>query len=167
MEGRKEEARVGGHPKVTPTDAGADKVPQMFTQSADYKQIFEPTLNPGEELQGVCIGSTSGFMSSKMVAVGVTSDRMIIQEVTRRMQAKGDPEAYSGADIESTSLGGAAGLSGGVQGAIINKVAQGIKVKTTAGKTIKLKITRGGIGGQEQGQGLEALVTWLQTNANS
>ena len=46
--------------------------------------VVESLLEPGETLEGMCVGSRQGFMSGKFVVIAATDRRLIVQESDRK-----------------------------------------------------------------------------------
>jgi hypothetical protein len=134
------------------------------------RPVLEPLLEDGEALEGMCVGSQSGFMSSKFVVIGVTPTRLIVQETDRKQQPKGEPTIVDVGDLAgSRESGFGVNL---VTSSIMEKSTIKVAVKTASGKKLKLMIGRGGegmlgnlMGGPTQGEGVSALQAWLQRNA--
>ena len=130
--------------------------------------IIEPLLEPGETLAGVCVGSRASLISGKFVTIGVTDRRLIIQETTRKQEPKGEPLSLTPAEIAKAKVGGAGGWGGDPQSAIMNKTSLTIKIKTTAGESVKLMVGKATgpltklMGGETQAQGVKAVTEWLE-----
>ncbi len=130
--------------------------------------VVEGLLEPGEALEGICVGSQSGFMSSKFVVIAVTDRRLIVQETDRKQRPKGEPVS-----VKPEELAGASGgrFSGDGTAGIMNATSQKLTVKTTDGQKLKLMMAKGGgplgglMGGETQQQGVQALNAWLERNS--
>ena len=134
------------------------------------RPVLETLLEDGETLEGMCVGSQSGFMSSKFVVIGVTAQRLIVQETDRKQRAKGEPTIVAANELAgSRESGFGVNL---VTSSIMEKSTIKLAVKTASGDKLKLMIGRGGegmlgglMGGPIQAQGVEALQAWLARNA--
>jgi hypothetical protein len=117
----------------------------------------------------MCVGSQSGFMSSKFVVIGVTPNRLIVQETDRKQQPKGEPTIVGAGDLAGSRTGGFG--AGDLQSSIMNKTSIKLTVKTASGQKLKLMMAKGGgmlgglMGGPTQEEGVKALQAWLERNA--
>jgi hypothetical protein len=134
------------------------------------RPVLDPLLEDGETLEGMCVGSQSGFMSSKFVVIGITPTRLIVQQTDRKQRPKGEPTI-----VDATELAGSRESGFGVNlvtSSIMEKTSIKLSVKTASGDRLKLMIGRGGdgmlgnlMGGPTQEEGVGALQAWLQRNA--
>ena len=130
--------------------------------------VVEALLESGETVEGMCVGSQSGFMSSKFVVIAVTDRRLIVQETDRKQRPKGEPVSVRPEDLAGATSGrfGGEGTAG-----IMNATSQKLTVKTTSGEKLKLMMAKGGgplgglMGGETQEQGVQALNAWLERNS--
>ncbi len=135
--------------------------------------VIEAILEPGETLEGMCVGSQSGFMSSKFVVIAATDKRLIVQETSRKQEPKGEPISVPAAQVAGSSIGGGGGWGGDLTSSIMNKTSLTIKVKTASGEKLKLMVARGGgplgglMGGPTQENGVRAVSDWLARNSPS
>jgi hypothetical protein len=135
--------------------------------------VIEAVIEPGETLEGMCVGSQAGLISGKFVVIAVTDKRLIVQETSRKQEPKGDPVSIPAADVARSSVGGAGGWGGDLQSSIMNKTSLTIKVKTASGQKLKLMVARGGgplgglMGGPTQENGVRAVSDWLARNSPS
>ena len=136
------------------------------------RPALEPSLEDGEALVGMCVGSQSGFMSSKFVVIGVTGRRLIVQETDRKQRPKGEPTIVAAADLAGARESGF-GVNL-VTSSIMEKTSIKLTIKTASGEKLKLMIGRGGdgmlgslMGGPTQAEGVDALQAWLERNAPS
>ena len=139
---------------------------------ADIKEKIGPVvdalLEPGETLEGMCVGSQSGFMSSKFVVIAATDRRLIVQETDRKQRPKGEPVSITPDQLAGASSGRFMGE--GTAG-IMNATSQKLTVKTSDGQKLKLMMAKGGgplgglMGGETQEQGVRALNAWLERNS--
>jgi hypothetical protein len=131
--------------------------------------VVEALLEPGETLEGMCFGSRSGFMSSKLAIIAVTDRRLIVQETDRKQRPKGEPTSVPADQVAGFSTGGFG--AGDVQSSIMNATSTKITVKTASGEKVKLMMAKGGgplgrlMGGETQERGVQALHAWLQRNS--
>jgi hypothetical protein len=130
--------------------------------------VLEPLLD-GETLEGMCVGSQSGFMSSKFVVIGVTATRLIVQQTDRKQNPKGEPTIVAAGDLAGSRRGGFG--AGDLQSSIMNATSIKLTVKTASGEKLKLMMGKGGgmlgnlMGGPTQQEGIKALQAWLERNA--
>ena len=135
------------------------------------RPVLAPLLEDGEALEGMCVGSQSGFLSSKFVVIGVTARRLIVQETDRKQRPKGVPTIVDAADFAGSKESGFG--TNPVTSSIMEKTSIKLTLKTAAGEKLKLMMAKGGgplgglMGGPTQEQGVEALQAWLQRNAPS
>jgi hypothetical protein len=135
------------------------------------RPAIEPLLEPGEELRGVCVGGESGMFRGRQVAIGTTDRRLIVQGLSRRFAADGDPLLLTPDRIAEVSVDGAGGGWIEVGPAILDATAVTLRLRTVDGEKLKINMMKatgplGGLGGGEaQRQGLEALATWFRENA--
>jgi hypothetical protein len=128
---------------------------------------IEPSLEPGEQLQGVCVSTQVGLFKGRMVGIGVTTGRLIVQGLTRKFEPDGPPTLLTPDRIAEASAEGAGGGWAEIGSAIMDKAAVTLKLKTTDGEKLKLTMMRGtgplgGLGGgEEQKQGVEAIGAWF------
>jgi hypothetical protein len=135
------------------------------------RPALEPLLEEGETLEGMCVGSRSGLMSSKFVVIGVTPTRLIVQETDRKQNPKGEATIVAAGDLAGSRESGFG--ANPVTSSIMEKTSIKLTVKTTSGEKVKLMIGRGGgdgmfgklMGGPTQAEGVEALQGWLERNA--
>jgi hypothetical protein len=130
--------------------------------------VIDALLEPGETLEGMCVGSQSGFMSSKFVVIAATDRRLIVQETDRKQRPKGEavsitPDRLAGSGTGRFTGDGTAG--------IMNATSQKLTVKTTDGQKLKLMMAKGGgplgglMGGETQERGVQAINAWLARNS--
>jgi hypothetical protein len=142
---------------------------------ADLKEklwpALEPLLEEGETLEGMVVGSRSGFMSSKFVVIGVTPTRLIVQETDRKQNPKGEPTIVGSHELAGAKKGGFG--YGDISDSIMNATSIKLTVKTASGEKLKLMMAKGGgplgklMGGQTQEEGVKALQAWLERNKPS
>jgi hypothetical protein len=132
------------------------------------RPVVDALVEPGEAVEGMCVGSQSGFMSSKFVVIAVTNRRLIVQETDRKQRAKGEPVSITPEQLAGASSGrfGGEGTAG-----IMNATSQKLTIKTASGEKLKLMMAKGGgplgglMGGETQEQGVQALNAWLERNS--
>ena len=134
------------------------------------RPVVERILQPGETLEGMCVGSQSGFMSGKFVVIAATDRRLIVQETSRKLEPKGVPVSIAVGEVASSNVGGGGGWSSNVESLIMDKASLAIKIKTTSGEKLKLMVGKGGgplgglMGGETQENGVRAVCDWLARN---
>jgi hypothetical protein len=135
--------------------------------------VIEPLIEPGETLEGLCVGSQSGFMSGKVVVIAATDRRLIVQETSRKQEPKGAPVSIGSREVASSNVGGAGGWKSDPSSLIMDKTSLTLKVKTTTGQKLKLMVAKGGgplgglAGGATQESGVRAVTEWLARNTPS
>ena len=135
------------------------------------RAAIEPSLGAGEELRGTCVATQHGLFKGRMVAIGVTDARLLLQGVNRRWERDGEPLSLPPERIAAASAEGAGGGWAEFGAAIMDKAAVTLKLKTTEGQRLKLTMMRGtgplgGLGGGEvQREGVEALGAWCEAQA--
>jgi hypothetical protein len=135
------------------------------------RAVLEPSLHSGEELTGSCIATQVGIFKGRMVAVGVTPTRLILQGCNRKWEPDGAPTLLAPEAIADVSVGGAGGGWVHISALIMDSAAISLKLRTTAGEKLKLTMMRGtgplgGLGGgADQRHGIEALSTWFGSHA--
>lgn len=139
---------------------------------AKLRPVIEALLEPGEELRGVCVGAESGMFKGRQVAVGTTDRRLIVQGMSRKFAAEGEPLLLSAERIAEVSVDGAGGGWIEVGPAILDATAVTLKLRTVDGEKAKINMMKGtgmlgGLGGGEvQREGLEALAAWFGEHAS-
>jgi hypothetical protein len=127
----------------------------------------EPALEPGEELRGVCVATQQSMFKGRQVAIATTDRRLLIQPMTRKFAADGEPISIPPERLADASVDGAGGGWPQISAAIMDNAAVTLKLRTTDGEKLKLMMMRGsgplgGLGGgEDQGQGVEAMAAWF------
>jgi len=131
------------------------------------RPVLEPLLEDGETLEGMCVGSQSGFLSSKFVVIGVTDRRLIVQETDRKQRPKGEPVSVRSDEYAGSRSGS---FGAGIDAAILNSTSIRLTIKTDSGDKLKLMMAKGGgplgglMGGPTQQEGVQALQSWMERN---
>jgi hypothetical protein len=129
--------------------------------------VLEPALEPGETLRGACVATQTGLFKGRMVAIGVTDSRLILQGANRRWDADGPPISLPPERIADAEAEGAGGGWVDIGSSIMDRAAVTLKLRTTDGEKLKLTMMRGtgplgGLGGgEDQRSGIEALGAWF------
>jgi hypothetical protein len=133
--------------------------------------LAESLLQPGETLLGCCIATQQSLLSGRPVAIVTTDRRLIVQGLTRRFEAHGEPSSLPPERIADVSIeGGGAGWAT-VGSMILDAVSALLKVRTTDGEKLTLTMMTGeGLfatlgGGDTQREGLRALGKWFADRA--
>lgn len=144
----------------------------MDALESKLRPVLEGLVDPGEDLRGVCVATQSGLFKGRMVGIGVTDGRVIVQGLTRKFQPDGPATLLTPERIASVS---AEGLSGGwtnLSAAIVDRAGVTLKLRTTEGEKLKLMMMSGEGpllgplgGGEAQRQGLQALGDWFARQA--
>jgi hypothetical protein len=136
------------------------------------RTAIEPTLEPGEELRGVSVATQSTMFKGRVVGIGVTPHRLILQGVDRKFEPNCEPISLPPERIADAKAEGAGGGWPEFGAAVMDKAAATLKLKTTDGEKLKLTMMRGtgplaGLGGgEDQRQGVEALAAWFDEHAS-
>jgi hypothetical protein len=118
-------------------------------------------------LRGTCVATQHGLFKGRMVAIGVTESRLLLQGVDRHWERDGEPLSLPPERIADASAQGAGGGWADIGAAIMDQAAVTLRLKTTDGEKLKLTMMRGtgplgGLGGGEvQQRGVEALGAWF------
>jgi hypothetical protein len=131
-----------------------------------HRPALESLLEPGEALEGVCAASQQlGLFKGRVLAIGVTDRRLILQPLDRRGEPTGDVESLHPGDVVSADAGGASGGWASPAAAVADRVAVKLKLETAAGDKLRFAMMRGGSklgGGESQQRGVAALAAWLE-----
>jgi hypothetical protein len=139
----------------------------MAELDAKLRSALEPSLEPGEGLNGVCVATQASMFKGRQVAIGVSDRRLIVQGMNRKFEPDGAPISLPPERIAAASVDGAGNGWLEVGSAILDQVAVTLKLRTSGGEKLKLMMMSGsgplgGAGGGEtQRQGLEALGAWF------
>jgi hypothetical protein len=139
---------------------------------SSLRSVLEPQLEPGEELQGMCAATQQSAFKGRMVAIGVTERRLLIQPLDRKLRASDAALSLTADQIAEAKATGAGEGWFTVTAAVMDGAAVTLRLKTTAGEKLKLMMMRGtGAfgklgGGESQRLGIEALAAWFAANAS-
>jgi hypothetical protein len=131
------------------------------------RPAIELQLQPGETLRGICVATQQSTFKGRMVAIGVSEDRLLIQPLNRRLEPTDAATSLAPEQIAEAKASGAGGGWATVTAAVMDGTAVTLRLKTTDGEKLKLTMMHGtGAlgklgGGDSQRQGLEALAAWL------
>jgi hypothetical protein len=135
------------------------------------RTAIEPVLQPGEELRGVSVATQASMFKGRMVGIGITDHRLILQGVDRKFEPNCEPISLPPERIADAKAEGAGGGWADIGSALMDGAAVTLKLKTTDGEKFKLMMMRGtgplgGLGGgEDQRQGVEALGAWFGEHA--
>jgi hypothetical protein len=127
-------------------------------------------LEPGEALLGGFVAATrQGMFSDAMVAVAATDRRLIVLELSRKLEPKGEPLSIPPERPASAEAGDVSGGWWTPTSEIMDAAAARLRLKTADGEKLTLLMMRGTGpgplgrlgGGEEQRQGLEALADFF------
>jgi hypothetical protein len=129
--------------------------------AALVQQAIEPSIPAGETLHGCVYGNQTGGFSTKLYALGVTDQHLVIQQVDRKMKPSGPPVVSSVEEIKVGNI-----FSDGAQWTMGDKDMQ-IRFETKGDK-YKLNVLGGTIienalAGGDQISGLQMLIAFLRT----
>ena len=136
------------------------------------RPVADSLLAPGEELLGCCVATQSSLFKGRMVALVVTSERLVVQGLNRRFEPDGEPLSLMPEQIAEAKVGGGGGGWPEVGAAIMDGVSVALKLRTADGEKLKLLMMKGegplgGLGGGEaQRQGVQALGEWFARHAD-
>jgi hypothetical protein len=144
----------------------------------DLTEKLEPLgaqlLLPGEKLLGSCVATRSSTFSGTMAAIFVTPDRLVIQDLSRKFEPKGELIRLTPGEIAEAKAGPGGGGWWEVSAAILDSVSTELKLKTNDGQKLKLLMMNadgplfGKLGGGAvQQQGVRALGEWFARHADS
>jgi len=133
--------------------------------------LAESLLEAGENLLGCCIATQQNLLSGRAVAIVTTDRRLIVQGLTHRFEAKGDPISLSPERIADVRIegGGAGWATAGSM--ILDAVSSRLKLRTTDGEKLSLTMMTGeGVlatlgGGDTQRVGVQSLGRWFADRA--
>lgn len=117
------------------------------------------------------MATQSGLFKGRMVAIGVTDRRLIVQGLSRKWDPDGDPISLPPERIADASAEGAGGGWPEIGAAIMDKAVVTLKLKTVDGQKLKLMMMRGSGplgtlgGGEDQRSGFELLGAWFAERA--
>jgi hypothetical protein len=146
---------------------------------SEFQDMVRPhlqsVLESGEDLRGICAATQQSTFKGRLIALGVTDRRLVLQPLTRKIEPDGPaisvlPEQIASAEAEGASGGWWTPTSG-----IMDKAALTLKLRTTDGEKRKLMMMRGDGpgplgklgGGEAQQQGVEALAAWFAARADA
>lgn len=125
-------------------------------------------LEPFEELLGECIATQQSMFKGTMTAIFVTPQRLIIQDLTRKFEPKGDPNSLKPEEITDVKAAGGGGGWWEASAAILDAVSTELKIETADGRKFKLLMMDGNgplmgslAGGDVQTQGYRAIGEWF------
>ena len=130
---------------------------------------LEALLEPGEELRGVLAATQQSAFRGRLLAVGVTDRRLILQGLDRHIEPKDEPLVLEPGDLAEATVQGVSGGWWTPTSAIMDRAAARVDLRTEAGTKLKLMMMSGegpgplaGLGGGElQQAGVEELCGWL------
>jgi hypothetical protein len=107
------------------------------------------------------------MFKGRMVAIGVTDARLLVQGVNRKWEPDGEPVSLPPERIAEAHADGAGGGWADLSSVIMDKAAVTMKLSTVDGEKLKLTLMRGTVplgglsGGDVQRDGVEALGAWF------
>ena len=131
------------------------------------RPLLEPLLEPGEELRGVLVATQQSAFRGRMVGIGVTDRRPLLQPLTRKLKPA---EARLSLKPDQLAEARASGAGEGwlnLAAAVMDGAAVTLRLRTTGGEKVKLMMMRGsGVlgklgGGETQRRGVETLADWF------
>jgi hypothetical protein len=136
---------------------------------------LESVLDSGEQLHGICAATQQSTFKGRLVALGITDRRLVLQPLTRKIEPDGPAVSILADQIASAEAEGASGGWWTPTSGIMDKAALTLKLKTTDGEKRKLMMMRGEGpgplgrlgGGEAQQQGVEALAAWFAARADA
>jgi hypothetical protein len=138
-----------------------------------YQQAIagmQARLDAGETLRGVAFASQSKTFSITLFVIGTTDQRLILQPVDRRWQAKGDPTIVRRGEVTDSSVWGwSVGEASTAQKIRTFATSNGQEIKFQAnGEKFKLMSLGGNMlenmmASDEQLVGVQALIEFLSS----
>lgn len=132
---------------------------------------LDGALDGGEEMRGTVVATWSKTFSGGVYAIGVTDRRILLQALDRRGNPKEGILSIAAESVEDAKLDGAGDGWLTAPSAILDATAITLKLKTTDGEKLKLRMMHGQGplgklgGGDGQKQGVVALAEWVAANA--
>jgi len=120
-------------------------------------------LGEGEAFRGCCVATRVSTFSTAPMVIVVTDSRLIAQQVTRKLEAKGAPLSLPPDAITSASFGDVAG-GYSVASILVDAASLKLVIRTKAGEKLSLTMMTGATpfgGGETQRDGVQALVDWV------
>jgi hypothetical protein len=140
----------------------------MADLESKLRPLAESLLAPGESMLGTCVATQQKTFKGWMVAIVVAPDRLVIQKLTRKFEADGEPLSLPPERIAKTRFGAGGGLGADPSALVLDQVASMLVLETTDGEKLKLRMMDGGGGGlgklgggEVQRQGVAALAEWF------
>lgn len=133
---------------------------------------LEALLEPGEQLLGMLAATQQSMFKGRLVAVGVTDRRLVVQGLDRHIDPKGEPLSLRPGDVAGAKVQGVSGGWWTPTSAIMDSAASRVDLQTAEGQRLKLMLMRGDGpgpladlgGGEQQRAGAEELCRWLAGN---
>ena len=129
---------------------------------------IERLLEPGESLEGLVAANHQRAFSGRLLAIGVTDRRLLLQPVGRRGEPEGEADSLRPEEVVSADAEGAGEGWWTETAVIMDRAALTVKLRTADGAKMKLMMMRGGGGGlaklgggEAQQEGVAALAAWL------
>ena len=133
--------------------------------------LAESLLQPGENPLGCCIATQQSLLSGRAVAMVSTDRRLIVQGLTRRFEASGEPISLPPERIAEVRIAGGGDGWATVGAMILDAVSVRLTLRTTDGEKLALTMmTAEGMlatlgGGDTQRDGVRALGRWFADRA--
>jgi len=128
----------------------------------------EGLLDDGEELTGVVAATQRKTFSARSVAIAVTNRRLVVQPLTRKLEADGAPTVITPDQLDraSTVVAGDEWWNTEIP---MTDAALTVRLRTADGTKLTLDLMRGGGGllgrlggGEDQEAGVAALAEWMR-----
>ena len=136
--------------------------------ATEVRPLLEQQLAPDEQLEGIVAATHQTTFSGRLIAIGVTDQRLILQPVDRKMRPKDEAVSILPDELASADADGAGGGWWTATAAIMDNYALTVKLGTTNGRHWKLIMMRGGDGmmgklggGEQQEQSIVKLAEWI------
>ena len=129
--------------------------------------LAKSLLLDDELLLGCCITTRVSTFSAAPTVVAVAADRLVIQEVNRKLEAKGTPLPLTPDAINSATFTTVSGGSPTVSAFLVDSASLKVILKTTAGQKLALTMMTGETpfgGGEVQRTGVQALIDWVSAH---
>ncbi len=124
-------------------------------------------LADDEQLLGCCITARVSTFSGAPTVVAVGTDRLVIQELNRKLEAKGPPLRLPPDAIASATFTTVSGGSPSLGAILVDSASLKLVLRTTGGDKLALTMMTGETalgGGDVQRAGVTALIDWVSAH---
>jgi hypothetical protein len=132
---------------------------------------IDKLLEPGENVEGLCIATQQSAFRGSIVALAVTDRRLLVQPLDRKSSPKGELVSIRPEELAKASAMGLGDEWYNTEVSMLSSEALTLRLQTTDGEKLKLNMMQGGDGllgrlggGEAQESGVAALAAWFQKN---